>query len=286
MSLPSTRILCVLVLYGRGLDRVEGWPELRQALDDGPGHGLAHLLVYDNSPNSAVEPGQVGANVTLHHDPTNGGTAAAYAKAAQLAGDLGCDWVLLMDQDTRLRADDLANMAQAARHGQGAAALVPRIRHGDQPISPARMMPNATVIPQDTAEPPSEGFVTAISSGAMIATAALRAALPFPPGLWLDYVDHWIFLSIHRNGGRVSMTDVTLDHDLSILTPATLSLRRVESILNGEAILADELGGRARSMLRLRRLRRAVRLWRSNPAAARLVLSHALRGRAPKAGPQ
>lgn len=88
---------------------------------------------------------------------------------------------------------------------------------------------------------------------------AFAAVSPFPRTIWLDYVDHWMFLSFARRGLTMGLIDADLSHDLSIRTPHTLSATRLAGILAAENAFSDAMSDGRRGWLRLRRLIRAMR---------------------------
>jgi hypothetical protein len=274
-ALPDTRVVAVLVIYERSLDRVEGWPALNRMLQERPPCGvaeLAHLLVYDNSraPLSAVPelPG-----LTYRHDPENGGTAAAYRVALAMAMAMGAPWLLLLDDDTALPLDYLRRMTPAflsAVDAPDIAALLPRVRHGEGVlISPVRVTRWGTMQPLAVDSEVRAGeHVSAIASGAILRVSALSAVMPLPADLWLDYVDHWIFAAMHRKGLKAIVADEVLQHDLSIRSPATMSPARLASVLRGEANFHRVLGVGARLAYPFRLARRLAGLGLTNPRLA------------------
>lgn len=249
-------IMAVLVLYGRRVEDAASWSTLRTWLENDE-TGLRRCLIYDNSPMPLSDTASLPNGAFLVHDPTNGGTAGAYVVAARDAVQAGCDWLLLLDQDTVLPVDYLDCAAQAAATAPDAMVLVPRIRHGDQLVSPATITGSGSVQPV-TDPRRAEGLPTAISSGAFVRRDVL-AKLRFPPELWLDYIDHWLFLDVARRGGTIAVIDTDLSHDLSIRTPKALSVTRLRSILAAERTFYGAFGGRARAMLPVRRIIRAAR---------------------------
>jgi hypothetical protein len=250
-------VMAVLVLYGRRVEESAAWPVIRAWLGATGSSGLRHCLIYDNSPERQIDPATLPDNAALIHDPTNGGTTAAYRAAAARAGAANCKWLLLLDQDTGLPPDYLTRARSAAADAADAAVLVPRIRHDGLLVSPATITPAGSIVPTDR---PGQngGMATAISSGIIVRSAVLEK-VRFPAALWLDYVDHWLFLALVREGSSVATIDVDLAHDLSIRTPRTLSLSRVKSILAAERIFYEALGGRARTLLPARQALRAAR---------------------------
>jgi hypothetical protein len=265
---PRTRVLAVVVAYERALNQVTCWRTLLDLLELRRGDGLhvAHVLIYDNSPVPLASPQPPRADVTYVHDAGNGGTAAAYARALELAPSVSADWLLLLDQDTALPVDHLT-VAESARRAD-TAAMVPHVRHGDTLISPARITRFGSIRPLLPGERAADSRITAIASGALLKTSEVESVFPIPAGLWLDYVDHWLFARLGERRASIVVFDSRLDHDLSIRSPKAISARRLTSILEGESRFVSTLGPVARAAHPARLMLRALRLWRANPALA------------------
>ena len=263
-------ILAVLVVYDRELKDATPWPQLTAWLEQTDGSVLRYCLVYDNSPSPAPV-NDLPVNASFVSNPGNSGTAGAYHAATQQAAEKGCEWLLLLDQDTCLPSDYLERVQDAITATPSAVALVPSVLHGNQPVSPAIINASGSIVP--CANPEREDSITtAISSGVVIRRVAI-ASMTFPPEIWLDYVDHWMLLDLGRRGETVASINSTLIHDLSVLTPRTLSLFRLRSILAAESAFYRELGGRALAMLPLRRLLRALHYVRiGRPSLAMTVV--------------
>lgn len=257
-------VLAVVVMYRRRLAQVRPWPTLcctvaKCSTTDGP--ALRHVLLYDNSPQPLPDaPRAWPAAVTYRHDAANGGTAAAYAAAAALAASLGDDFVLLLDDDSDLPEGFLSAAGHAC--DDNVSALLPRVVDGTTPVSPARIDALGRVRPLAVSvAPTTSARLTAIASGALVRTGALASVLPFPPGLWLDYVDHWLFAQLRRRGGRLIPFDAVVAHRLSILDPTNVESQRQASILDGEARFVATLPLLARAVHPLRLALRALRLY-------------------------
>jgi hypothetical protein len=265
MSVKSaTTVLAVLVVYERELPQVIAWPWLVAALNskDCAGFKLEHVLLYDNSWNSKVQVAADNSSCSYVHDRSNGGTAAAYQRAVDVALEKGIEWLLLVDQDTDLPQDflDAAAARFAALASERPGALVPWVIDREEVVSPARVTLFGSFRPirrgGAVGHIPS---LTAVASGSLLRVAALRQVLPLPRELWLDYVDHWIFAQLNLRGSLVAVFEAELRHTLSIMTPTQLSRRRLNSILNGEAYFHAVLGPVARLAYPLRLLLRVVR---------------------------
>ena len=271
------RVMAVVVVYERGLTRVEAWQTLQRLLhvEGNEAHALAHVLIYDNSLLPLAQPKTSIARCSYRHDPGNGGTAAAYAHAADVATELNIDWLLLLDHDTHLPArflDDACAALQASK-ALKPAALLPWVCHEGTVVSPARVTRFGSIRPlRRGAAIQPDARLTAIASGSLLRVSALRALLPIPAELWLDYVDHWVFGELHAQGATVVVFEQVLRHDLSIASPASLSTRRLSSVLDGEARFHRTLGQPARLIYPVRLLARMLRmLWLSPPLARHTV---------------
>jgi GT2 family glycosyltransferase len=271
-------LLAVLVVYEKRIEAIPSMAMLTAwlARNSGEGATLRQVLVYDNGKTASEEFAALASNRLRYvHDPANGGTAAAYSLAAGIATELGCKWLLLLDHDTSLPDDYLDSIGAAiAESGvDNAAAFVPSVRHGSSLISPATISCLGSIRPfGQTRQIASEQNrqLTAIASGAVIDVQRLLAVLPFPEALWLDYVDHWIFLTLQEQGGRILQIDATLTHDLSIASLRSVSTRRLYSILDGEVLFHRKLGILARAIYPLRLMARLARY--------ALVVPHLARG--------
>ncbi|MEO6407251.1 MAG: hypothetical protein ABIO45_00665 [Burkholderiaceae bacterium] len=269
--------LAVVVVFGRRLDRVEAWQALVHRLQHRAPQALAlaHVLVYDNSAEPLARPADPPAGCSYVHDPGNGGTAAAYACAVALATRLELDWLLLLDHDTVLpeRYFEQAGAALRSCAGDAPAALLPWVCHGAAVVSPAEITALGTIRPLPRGAAFRRGSrVTAIASGSLLHVATLSSLLPIPRELWLDYVDHWIFSRLYERRLPLQVFDAVLQHDLSIVTPAGLSARRLSSVLDGEARFVATLGPAARFAYPVRLVVRMLRYTRvSRPLALRTL---------------
>ena len=280
-------VLAVLVVYERGLDRVEAWPALQQMLaasDSMPGDALRllHLLIYDNSASPLARPAIPVSRCTWVHDPRNGGTAAAYGHAVRLATSLGASWLLLLDHDTRIPPTLLrsARAALVRAAPETPAALLPWVLHGSSVVSPARITTAGTVRPLIRGAPlAAELHLTGIASGSFLRLRDFDVLDRMPRGLWLDYVDHWIFAQLALRGRPVALIDCTLQHDLSVTHIDQLGEARLHGLLAAESLFVSALPWPARAVHPWRLLARALRVARARPGHAWTIMKHALHGR-------
>lgn len=221
--------------------------------------------------------------LSYRHDPTNGGTRAGFITAAALARQLGHLWLLLLDQDTTLPANFLEKAAMASDTDPTAAALVPRVCHGDVPVSPGVIADTGIVRPLPLhAEPPAHARLTAIASGTLLSVSAFDEIGPPPEQLWLDGVDHWIFTRLHNLGRHVRVLDCTLAHDLSVVKLSAMPVWRILNMLESERLLMRELPLLARVVRPYRLFRFLQRLRREHPVAAHGMQRWLVTGKAPE----
>ena len=280
------QVVAVIVVYEQALDEVESWPVLRSWLEgsktaDG---SLVGIVVYDNSARPRASASGEFEGCTYAHDGNNGGTAAAYACAAKVAGKSGAEWLLLLDQDTKVTDAFLSCMFAELRACRGdlPGALVARVLHGKVLVSPAVVGRGGAIRPlAGKARDLGQGYLTAIASGSVLNVEAFQSLLPFPSGLWLDYVDHWILRRMQTCGFRVVVVDCELQHDLSIVNPAGISRRRLASILDGEREFHRLLGVQARAAYPFRILGRIMRYLVTQPQLAAYTVAWAFGSKRP-----
>jgi hypothetical protein len=267
-----TKLMAVLVVYERDLAQVAPWPRLQSWLASSPeansGAYLDYILIYDNSRVPRARPPDDLMRCRYVHNPANGGTAAAYEHAVALAGVQGAQWLLLLDHDTSLPADFLQGVAL---HGpSAAAAVVPWVTIPQRGIvSPMRVTRAGSFRAlQPGKMPPAGEHLTAVASGSVLHVPTIKQLLPLPSGLWLDYVDHWIFTQLHRNGLTVAISNQRLQHEMAWASLKSLSAARLESMLAGERIFNRRLGRLARLVYPVRLLSRILRIAWANPPLA------------------
>jgi GT2 family glycosyltransferase len=198
------------------------------------------LAVYDNSETRQLRSSQEALLLAYKHDSTNGGLAAAYNWALNIAELRDFSWLLLLDQDTRLPAtflECLLGVVNLYDTNQTVAAIVPFVKDGLAAISPSRVrFGRITPLPKQS---PSviNCEVTAINSGSAIRVSFARSLGGFNPDYRLDFLDHWLFRQLNAHGKRVALTDSVLEHALSVSDYRDqVNLSRYRSVLSSELL--------------------------------------------------
>jgi GT2 family glycosyltransferase len=270
----SDRLMAVVVLYKQDVAQVGSWPTLLDWLSQvkSTGFKLERVLIYDNSPEP-ISPEKLAfiAGCSYWHDGNNGGTGAAFERAATVANELGINWLLLLDQDTVLPSGLLEAAAGSCsmESADPPGALVPWVSHDGKIVSPVRITPTGFIRPlAPGAMKGGADVISAVASGSILHVSTLRAILPMPELLWLDFVDHWIYWRMALLGRRIVVVEAVLQHRLSVETPAMLSRNRMFSILDGERFFVTQLGIMARVIYPLRLLGRLAQYVMISPRAA------------------
>jgi GT2 family glycosyltransferase len=261
------RLLTVIVVYERELTDVKSFDYLYSQLNSYLSTRdinkneiflLEQIIIYDNSKKACYKYSENLEGCSYFHNADNGGTAAAYTYACNLASKVGIDWLLLLDQDTALPDRFFEKASESiAKSSINPTALVPWVFHGKDVVSPARVTDFGTIIPLHYNSAKTSGsFQTAISSGSILYVPTLSTILPMPSAFWLDYVDHWIFLQLQLRGLPILLFDASLKHNLSVSNIESLSHNRLTSILNGEYAFIAMLGVKAKILYPFRLIAR------------------------------
>lgn len=235
----KSKILPVIVLYNTKIEDSSTYNTLNASLGASVLSGSIDIAIYDNSPVSQLAATTLPTNILYFHDVKNGGIARAYNYALDLALQRGCDWLLLLDQDSELPLDFIANCLSDIRlHHDNflIAAIVPVVYCGSKLISPCKVGWGGKLFPMKdhrTRVQPYE--ITAINSGALVKVAFLDSIGGFSNEFWLDMLDHWLFRIIYSKKMNVAVGNNNILHDLSIQNYSTISLTRYQNIISAES---------------------------------------------------
>jgi GT2 family glycosyltransferase len=232
-------VLPILVLYNCRLEDSATYQTLVASSLYG-GMDPVLLAIYDNSETPQLRSSEEALLLAYKHDSTNGGLAAAYNWALDIAKLHGFSWLLLLDQDTRLPAtflERLLGVVNLYDTNQSVAAIVPFVKDGLAEISPRRVRFGRLAALPKRSPSVTKCEVTAINSGAAIRVSFVQSLGGFNPDYRLDCLDHWLFRQLHAQGKRVVLTDSVLEHALSVSDYRNqVSLSRYRSLLSSEIL--------------------------------------------------
>lgn len=202
-----------------------------RALVDAARPQTASLVIVDNTPATAAHrccPPMDG--VEIISTGFNAGLAAGLNRGCERARSRGARFVLLFDQDSVPAADmferQAAAWAAATQSGLRVAAAGPRFADSRGarvfPFLRLGLLRNHEVVPR-----PEDEFVctdTLITSGCLIAMAALDDAGPMDESLFIDNVDlDWGFRALARGWALIGAPRAVLSHrigDEHVAAPA------------------------------------------------------------------
>lgn len=234
----KSEMLAVIVLYNTRLEDSVTYTTLNASIKASSLSSSVGIVVYDNSSVSQVIDASLSSNLVYVNDAENGGVSKAYNYALDLARQSESEWLLLLDQDSKLPPDFVNNCLSDLRLQQNnysIAAIVPTVYCGSKLISPCKVGWGGKLFPiksHNVRQPDCE--ITAINSGALVKVAFLNSIGGFNTEFWLDMLDHWLFHTIFVNGRGVALGKNSIDHILSVSDYSTISKQRYINILEAE----------------------------------------------------
>lgn len=277
-------ILAVMVRYNTPLHESDTVRGLCEAFAGDAALGEAYqFLIWDNSPEPITYP-NLPIRFEYRHSRYNLGISGACNEATRLAQSRKHQWMLLLDQDTRVTAAFLKAMLGWSERLAGRneiAVVAPTVRSGGLVVSPRQYLFNRHIAYLDPAPGVAEGEAFAINSGSLTRVSALRAVGGFSNDFWLDYSDIYVCHQYFLHGYRLwRATDAQLEHEMTVrdydrlMTPA-----RYINYSHAESAFNDLYKGRMENGAQdLRLLARAVRQRRKykEPAYSRITFAQLL----------
>ena len=204
---------------------------------------IPEILLYDNSPAPANIKGK---NITYIHDPCNKGVSHAYNNAAIHARGRQKNWMLLLDQDTRVDAALFDHMETAIRTHPSSVAFVPGIRDKNGLLSPfrfsggrgRRIVSPGRVLPLKT-----HRF---INSGLLINCSAFTRAGGYDERIPLDFSDISFGNRLEKISDHFVVLDISLHHSFSDAEDTAIedALTRFQHFCTGALVLGRTSGSR------------------------------------------
>jgi GT2 family glycosyltransferase len=239
-------ILPIIVLYNVPLAESSTYRSLMASMHRCGQTGLK-IAVYDNSPIRQVTEAEEQQLFAYRHDASNSGLAVAYNWAVEKTISIGAVWLLLLDQDTVLPSNFFEFSLRDARTYKSdseVVAIVPTVRSGGNLVSPMRVTRFGLKRLSQPAVGKQNTEIMAINSGALIRCSFLSLIGGFDEAYRLDFLDHWLFAQVCKSGKRVAISDLVIEHDLSVSNyRKNISLERYKSILSSEVLFVREERG-------------------------------------------
>lgn len=125
MNTLSNALLIIIVLYETLLEDSESFQSLVLL---NSGKTPLNVVVYDNSATPQQIPKHMSVGLEYLHDPCNSGVSRAYNYGVAIAEEQKLEWILLLDQDTRMPPDFLDHYARAASQNPEIKLFAPVLR--------------------------------------------------------------------------------------------------------------------------------------------------------------
>jgi GT2 family glycosyltransferase len=237
-SQVTTRVLAVIVIYKmQPLDSSTLQTLLASVSNTSPDDLDLKILVWDNTPGGQ-DIGKLPSGILYESAPHNPGLAQAYNRALEQAEAEGYEWLLTLDQDSRLPVDFLAKIADFARKlnsDRTIGAIVPQVIADGRIVSPFRFVFGVPRWFGSGFVGTSKRATYAANSGSTLRVCALRGMGGYDPMFPLDLSDTNLFHRLHDSGKSVYIAgDILINHDFALLNkPARMSIERYkESLLD------------------------------------------------------
>lgn len=263
MSERDRRVLAVVVLFRMAAGESAAFTSLGRILErEVPGTTELELMVCDNTPFEQEAPAGFGG--VYWRDTTNPGLARCYNRALGRAVETGAGWLMLLDQDTTVTEEYVAEVGRLVGELEGEAgvvALAPKLIAGGRGVSPHRP-PTLRHYRADLGfTGVAKAPLCAFNSGAVLRVRAMAGMGGFREEFWLDFLDHATFRELQVRGGQVYVMASRLEHELALSKPkgATFSVARHRNSVDAECAFYRRFGTlRERMYLRARLLWSAI----------------------------
>ncbi|MDP2187403.1 MAG: glycosyltransferase [Sphingobacteriaceae bacterium] len=218
-TLDPQNLLAVLVTYGSSPVDTASWLSL-QASEAGQ---QLQWLVFDNS---ATPASMLPKGVHYEHHPENPGVSTAYLRAANLAVELGKDWLLLLDQDSVFDSDWFEGYARAVAQYPNQKLFAPLVKQASVVLSPAPLRWGRAWT--STKSPPTVFSLRAfapINAGLLLHVGAYQQTGGHPPEVALDFSDTAFLYFFRQHYPEGVLVKSSIQHRLSGVEKATYEQR-------------------------------------------------------------
>ena len=239
------KIVIVLVIYKLKLIESSTFNTLIKSYYKHNKFEYFELIIYDNSPTKQNINMQIPFQTQYIHDSSNGGLYAAYTYAINRAIETRCDWILLLDQDTKLPLNYFFSVNKIMVDkslDNDVVAIVPKVfTINGKMISPCKLYIGRIRRAIKLGYVGVCNFkISAINSGAFIKVEFLKAIGGFNPLFKLDFLDHWIFYKIFTCRKKIFILDSIIEHELSVTNyNMYISKERYKNILSSEILFIN-----------------------------------------------
>lgn len=221
-----SKILFVEVLYGQKYDTTNVYNTFLSKLSN------SHIFIFDNSPTPQHTQDEFREmNVYYVSQTSNPGLSYAYNRAAEYAKERAFEWMMILDQDTFIPPQTVADFTNALSRNAHLKLFVPAVRVGHQLyMSPVKtkgcISKLATNVPRGVV---STLEYMPINSGMIVSVDALLAVGGYNEKVWLDHSDYQFMKRFNRVYTQMFVLDSECEQEFSnIVQTKSQKLKRFE----------------------------------------------------------
>lgn len=251
----NNSVLFILVLYKTTLQESITFTTLNKLL---PNNVLPkQLFIYNNSSEISIT-NECGF---VQVASKNNMLAGAYNAGLQYAQSHNFEWIILLDQDTKITSEYINAVQGFICDPKNAVAAVPIIENNHRILSPFWYDVQKGPFARISHEKKYNECLTAFNSGAILQVNFMIQLGGFNEQYPLDYLDYWYFHKIYLLQKEVTILPTKLTHSLSVLNYRdNVTKERYKSLLAAEKQFATQLGKQALFYYKFRLLGRCVKL--------------------------
>ncbi|MBE6312749.1 MAG: glycosyltransferase [Bacteroidales bacterium] len=247
----------IIVLYKAHLEDSDSYRTLMQNVNRL--HVRWNLMIYNNSADILIPQG----DYKLIVPEENRMLAGAYNEALKEAAANGCDWLLLLDQDTRITENYIEALNHFFSLETKVCAAFPVLENKNLYLSPHAYSPFWG--PWFSTRKLNYGmvknkYVSAFNSATVFSVSDIESIGGFPEDFPLDMLDTCVCYRLSRSGKSFFVLNCVLQHDLSVQDyEHNMNKTRYLSLIQAENRLALQMGITVYMSLKMRLLLRFVK---------------------------
>jgi GT2 family glycosyltransferase len=276
-------IVAIVVLYNCNIEKSQTIISLLNNYKNNKNYfNNFSLIIYDNGEFNQKSKIIIPFQYEYVHDSTNRGLAVAYNYSLKNFKTENNSWLFLLDQDSTLPIDFIYKLKldlKIVQYNSEVVAVVPKMHHGNYFFSPSKILYGGTMRPIDmTHSGIYKNNIFAIGSGSVIRYTFLKSINGFNEFFWIDSLDRWLYHIINKMGKSVFVSNIILEHELSIMNYGLLlNKKRYINIMKYETYFMFFYKSKTENFIYyLRLIKRTIYLFfkEKNKIFAYLTLNH------------
>lgn len=218
----SANIVFSLVVYNEFYWEVESFKSLISSYFNSAIYESLNIYIFDNTvvQKEIKEPYIERVNIKYISFGENRGISKSYNYLADLASNEGFDWIVFLDQDTKLSLDFYPKYIETINvlNQKNENIAVPIVKSGYKILSPSIYKNYRTRLLKNVQPIINLNDHSVINSGLLINCEFFNEVGGYNEELFLDFCDHDFFLKIKKRKNYIYIIDTELQQDFSAET--------------------------------------------------------------------